>query len=407
MTEELKMRNIEPIRDAAVPVLRGVGLTKYFGGVRALDAVSLDLIPGEIVALVGDNGAGKSTLVKIFSGIYQADEGSLWVGETKCFHLTARRARELGIETVYQQLFLCDNLGAAANVTLGQEPVHFRVGPFQIIDKKKSVEEARQHIAELGIDLTDLDTPVRRFSGGQRQAIAIARATLSAHRLIQFDEPTAALGVRQTQATLGLDSSSGSQRHRGRCSQPQSRRRIRRRATRCCFASWTDYTERRNRGNNAGASRCLHDRHVVSAGRVMKTPGRFSGFTFARGRNVGLLSTLIFCLLLISLFSPKYLSIDNLLVVALQVSFIGIAAVGTAYLIIGGSVDLSIGSQYALCAGGVGHACQIGAIARRLGCGHSAGSGLGLGQRPDGMACADFSDHHHAGHAYDFFAGSH
>jgi ABC-type sugar transport system ATPase subunit len=198
------MPNAALIRPAGSPVVRGIGITKYFGGVRALDRVSLDLMPGEIVALVGDNGAGKSTLVKIFSGIYQADEGSLWLGEVECPHLTAKRARELGIETVYQQLFLCDNLGAAANVTLGQEPVGARVGPFQIIDKKRSLALARQHISELGIELADLNTPVRRFSGGQRQAIAIARATVSAHRLIQFDEPTAALGVRQTQATLNL-----------------------------------------------------------------------------------------------------------------------------------------------------------------------------------------------------------
>jgi simple sugar transport system ATP-binding protein len=181
-----------------------VGITKYFGGVRALDSVSLDLMPGEIVALVGDNGAGKSTLVKILSGIYQCDEGSLWLGDVKVSHLTAKRAREFGIETVYQQLLLCDNLGATANVMLGQEPVRARFGPFEIIDNKQSAKEARRHIAELGIELVDLNSPVRRLSGGQRQAIAIARATVKAHRLIQFDEPTAALGVRQTQATLAL-----------------------------------------------------------------------------------------------------------------------------------------------------------------------------------------------------------
>lgn len=198
------MSNHDPIRPSETPVVRGIGITKYFGGVRALDSVSFDLMPGEIVALVGDNGAGKSTLVKILSGIYQCDEGSLWLGEVKVSHLTAKRAREFGIETVYQQLLLCDNLGATANVMLGQEPVRSRFGPFEIIDNKRSVEQARRHIAELGIELNDLNSPVRRLSGGQRQAIAIARATVKAHRLIQFDEPTAALGVRQTRATLAL-----------------------------------------------------------------------------------------------------------------------------------------------------------------------------------------------------------
>jgi D-xylose transport system ATP-binding protein len=192
------------MRSLEKPVVRGIGITKYFGGVRALDNVSIDLLPGEIVALVGDNGAGKSTLVKILSGMYQADEGSIWLGEVEVRHLNARRAREFGVETVYQQLLLCDNLGAAANVMLGQEPVRSRIGPFKIIDNKRLISEARKHIAELGITLANFITPVRQFSGGQRQAIAIARATVNAHRLIQFDEPTAALGVRQTRATLDL-----------------------------------------------------------------------------------------------------------------------------------------------------------------------------------------------------------
>lgn len=198
------MIDSSPTRSAVQPVVRAVGITKYFGGVRALENVSLDLTPGEIVALVGDNGAGKSTMVKILSGIYQPDEGSIWLGDKEVQHLDPGRAREFGIETVYQQLFLCDNLGAAANVMLGREPVRARFGPFRFIDNKRSVTEARKHIAELGIELDNMVSPVRRLSGGQRQAIAIARATVNAHRLIQFDEPTAALGVRQTRATLDL-----------------------------------------------------------------------------------------------------------------------------------------------------------------------------------------------------------
>jgi ABC-type sugar transport system ATPase subunit len=191
-------------RESERPIVRCVGLTKYFGGVRALDDVSLELIPGEIVGLVGDNGAGKSTLVKILSGIYSPDQGSIWLEDEEVSHLNPKEARKFGIETVYQQLFLCDNLGAAANVMLGQERVRFRLGPIGFLDNKRSMEEARRHIAELGIVLPDLISPVRRLSGGQRQSIAIARATVNARRLIQFDEPTAALGVRQTHATLEL-----------------------------------------------------------------------------------------------------------------------------------------------------------------------------------------------------------
>ena len=185
-------------------LVRCVGLTKYFGGVLALNTVSLDLHPGEVVALVGDNGAGKSTLVKLLSGIHEPDEGEIWLGEHKVEHLNSHNARHLGIETVYQNLSLCDNLGAAANVMLGQEPVRFQLGPFRFLDQKRAIEEAKRRIGEVGVSLNDFTTPVRRLSGGQRQAIAIARATVKAHRLIMFDEPTAALGVRQTKATLEL-----------------------------------------------------------------------------------------------------------------------------------------------------------------------------------------------------------
>lgn len=193
-----------PFRQSSQSIVRCEGITKYFGGVRALDHVSLELFPGEVLGLVGDNGAGKSTLTKILSGIYQPDEGSIWLDNVEVSNLNPKRARELGIETVYQQLFLCDNLGAAANVMLGQEPVRSRLGPLRFLDEKRSIEEAGKHIGELRITLEDLISPVRRLSGGQRQSIAIARATVNAHRLIQFDEPTAALGVHQTRATLDL-----------------------------------------------------------------------------------------------------------------------------------------------------------------------------------------------------------
>jgi simple sugar transport system ATP-binding protein len=165
---------------------------------------NLDLYPGQVVALVGDNGAGKSTLVKVLSGIHQPDEGEIWIGDEKVENLDPHRVRQFGIETVYQNLSLCDNLGAAANVMLGQEPVSFKLGPIRFLDQKKSIQEAKRRVTEVGVELNDFTTPVRRLSGGQRQAIAIARATVQAHRLIMFDEPTAALGVRQTRSTLDL-----------------------------------------------------------------------------------------------------------------------------------------------------------------------------------------------------------
>jgi D-xylose transport system ATP-binding protein len=189
---------------SAPPLVRCVHLTKYFGGVRALNDVSFELYRGELVAIVGDNGAGKSTLVKILSGINQPNEGEFWFDGSQIQHLTPHRARQIGIEAVYQDLALCDNLGAAANVMLGREPVRFRIGPLRFLDNRRSVAETRRRISEVGIQLEDYSSPIRRLSGGQRQAIAIGRAIIRGQRLILFDEPTAALGVSQTQATLQL-----------------------------------------------------------------------------------------------------------------------------------------------------------------------------------------------------------
>jgi ABC-type sugar transport system ATPase subunit len=188
----------------ASPVVRCDGITKFFGGVRALAGVSMDLHAGQIVGLVGDNGAGKSTFVKILSGLLQPDSGEIRFDEHRIDNLTPQRARGWGIETVYQNLELCDDLSAAANVMLGQEKIRFQLGPFRFVDHRWAVRETRHKLAELGIQLQDYEGPVQRFSGGQRQAIAIARATISGRRLVIFDEPTAALGLRQTEATGNL-----------------------------------------------------------------------------------------------------------------------------------------------------------------------------------------------------------
>jgi ABC-type sugar transport system ATPase subunit len=181
-----------------------VGITKFFGGVRALAGVSMDLHAGQIIGLVGDNGAGKSTFIKLLSGLLQPDAGEIWFDEHPISDLTPQRARNWGIQTVYQNLELCDDLSAAANVVLGQEKIRLKIGPFRFVDHRWEVAETKQKLGELGIQLQDYEAPVRRFSGGQRQAIAIARATVRGHRLVIFDEPTAALGLRQTEATARL-----------------------------------------------------------------------------------------------------------------------------------------------------------------------------------------------------------
>lgn len=186
------------------PVIRCQGLTKYFGGVRALNHVSLDLYPGEVTCLVGDNGAGKSTFAKLLSGVHQPDAGDIWLDGQRIAGLTTRSARALGIEVVYQHLALCDNLNAVDNVMLGQEVVRFRLGPLRFIHQRATRDQAVERIDAVGTRIPDVLAPVRRLSGGQRQGIAIARATVHGHRVIVLDEPTAALGVRQTQATLDL-----------------------------------------------------------------------------------------------------------------------------------------------------------------------------------------------------------
>src|SRR5581483_5064860 len=188
----------------ALPLVRCRGITKFFGGVRALARVSFDLWPGEIVGIVGDNGAGKSTLAKVLSGVITPDEGELWFGDVRVHNLTPKKARDWGVEEVYQNLQLCDTLDAPANVMLGQEPINLSLGPFRFIDQNRAAQETRKRLSELGVELRDFKSAVRRLSGGQRQAIAIVRATIRGHRLVIFDEPTAALGVRQREATLNL-----------------------------------------------------------------------------------------------------------------------------------------------------------------------------------------------------------
>ena len=186
-----------------VPVVECRRIEKWFGGIQALRGVDMAVYAGEVVGLVGDNGAGKSTLVKVLSGLHAPDSGEVLVdGESVA--LSPSVARGHGIETVYQDLALCDNLSAVANVQLGQEPLRWRLGPLRFIDKRRAEQSARQRIAEVGGRIPDVHAPVRRLSGGQRQAIAIARATVSGHRMLMLDEPTAALGMRQRQATLNL-----------------------------------------------------------------------------------------------------------------------------------------------------------------------------------------------------------
>jgi simple sugar transport system ATP-binding protein len=183
-------------------VLELDGITKHFGAIHALDDVSLTLQPGEVVGLMGDNGAGKSTLVKIIAGNYRPSNGAMRMeGRELVLHRPVE-ARQHGIEIVHQDLALCDNLTAAANVFLGRE-MRKGPGPFKIIDYGAMYRRAGQLFAELKSETRPHDL-VRQMSGGQRQAVAIARTRLSDAKIVLMDEPTAAISVRQVAEVLSL-----------------------------------------------------------------------------------------------------------------------------------------------------------------------------------------------------------
>ncbi len=180
--------------------LKSVGMR--FGAVEALLDVDLEVGAGEVAGLMGDNGAGKSTLLKIVAGNFAPTSGRvLWGGAD--VDLSPLSARELGIEAVYQDLALCDNLSAAANVFLGRELSRRLFGILPVLDHAAMRRRSAELFEELGSD-TRADDLVRRMSGGQRQAVAIARARLSSPRLMLLDEPTAAISVRQIAEVLEL-----------------------------------------------------------------------------------------------------------------------------------------------------------------------------------------------------------
>lgn len=179
--------------------IRASGIRKHFGHLEALRGASLEIRGGEILALVGDNGAGKSTLAKIICGALAPDDGELTYWGEKVVVQSIGHAYELGLGVVYQDLSLALDLSVADNLFLGREPT--RTGWqrwFGVLDRALMKDEARSALGRLGIKLKSLSTPTRNLSGGQRQALAIARAMLWAKRAVLLDEPTAALGPNQT-----------------------------------------------------------------------------------------------------------------------------------------------------------------------------------------------------------------
>ncbi len=188
------------------PVLQARGLTKRYGHVTALDGADFDLYPGEILAVIGDNGAGKSTLIKALSGALIPDEGEIHLdGKSVKFH-SPSDARKQGIETVYQDLAVAPAMSIAENLFLGREIRKRGIlgNVFRLLDKKRMLNEAIAHMKDLQIGIRSMKQAVETLSGGQRQGVAVARSAAFARHVVIMDEPTAALGVKESNMVLDL-----------------------------------------------------------------------------------------------------------------------------------------------------------------------------------------------------------
>ncbi|NOX44775.1 MAG: sugar ABC transporter ATP-binding protein [Caldiserica bacterium] len=181
------------------------GIHKWFGGVHALKGVDFSVRRGEVVGLIGDNGAGKSTLIKILSGVFPPDKGEILIEGHRVRFRSPKDAKQHGIETVYQELALVDNLDVPGNIFLGREPALVGGGSLlALLHKGRMVREARDLLARLKVDIGDLNALAGELSGGQRQTVAIARALYTEPKLLIMDEPTAALAVQEAKKVLDL-----------------------------------------------------------------------------------------------------------------------------------------------------------------------------------------------------------
>ncbi len=189
------------------PVLTVRQVSKFFGGLTALNKVDFEVSRGEVVALLGDNGAGKSTLIKCVSGVYKPEEGEIHFQGTNLHPLSPADVREQGNETIYQDLALAENLDVGANVFLGKEKKRSILGFIKVTDDEFMRDEASKVLSRLDIHIPSLKQKLVYLSGGQRQAVAIARALYWNARLVIMDEPTAALGVPEQRKVLSLVSS--------------------------------------------------------------------------------------------------------------------------------------------------------------------------------------------------------
>ncbi len=186
------------------PLLEVQNLSKNFGPVQALNDLTMMVRAGEVVALAGDNGAGKTTLIKAISGVYQPSGGTILLKGQQVTFNSPQEARDKGIETIYQDLALADNLSIGANIFLGREPMRRAFGFLPVLDRARMAAAAKSTMALLDFHVSRLDAPVSNFSGGQRQAVAIGRAVYWNAQILIMDEPTAALGVPEQRKVISL-----------------------------------------------------------------------------------------------------------------------------------------------------------------------------------------------------------
>ena len=192
----------QPTPSSGEPALEVRGVTKRFGALVVLRGIDLVLRQGEVLGLVGDNGAGKSTLVKILSGFHQQDGGDVIVGGTRVTFHSVAAARAHGIETVYQDLALIPQLPVYLNLFLGHELT--TMGPLRLLDKRAMRKLARQYLEEINVRIPNIDAEAAQLSGGQRQAVAVARSVRAATKILLLDEPLAAMGARESRLIIDL-----------------------------------------------------------------------------------------------------------------------------------------------------------------------------------------------------------
>ncbi|MDK2897235.1 MAG: ribose transport system ATP-binding protein [Candidatus Atribacteria bacterium] len=190
--------------DQKVPLLEVKNIVKRFGGLVAVNRVSMEVYPGEVVALLGDNGAGKSTLIKVVSGVYPPDEGEIYFEGKEVKINNPMDAIQLGIETIYQDLALAENLNVYSNIFLGREKLKKWLGLVSVLDHDYMHDESKKVLDRLGIEIPSLKNKIKMLSGGQRQSVAISRSIYWKAKLLIMDEPTAALGVAEQRKVLDL-----------------------------------------------------------------------------------------------------------------------------------------------------------------------------------------------------------